>query len=98
MRPVSSNAPARDRRRRGPLPSWLGLPVAVAVIFGVGAITTNSFVTSANLNAVLLNASLVGITAVAMTQMALSGNFISLAASQSGMLAAVAFASMVGAG
>ena len=80
---------------------WLPLAIviglaAVAIIIAIAV--TPSFLTVDNIRAILRNASIVGIVAVAMTPITLSGNFVSLAISQSAMLAMVSFVAMVGAG
>ena len=98
VEPVGA-APSQSARR--PRADWL--PQAIIAGLAVTAITvsiilTPSFLTIDNIRAILRNASIVGIVAVAMTPMTLSGNFISLAISQSSMLAMVSFVAMIGAG
>ena len=82
---------------------WDWLPLAIIVGLAVAGIIvaiiiTPSFLTIDNIRAILRNASIVGIVAVAMTPMTLSGNFVSLAISQSAMLAMVCFVALVGDG
>lgn len=96
LSPSTTLPPATGRR-------WEWLPFAliiglatVAII--VAMIITPSFLTVDNIRAILRNASIVGIVAVAMTPMTLSGNFVSLAISQSAMLAMVCFVALVGDG
>jgi len=84
-------------RRAVPL-SGLGVPIVVAAIVIAGAISNGDFLTTHNLRAVLLSASITGIVAVSMTAITMSGSFVSLASSQSIMLAAILFAAMIGAG
>jgi ribose transport system permease protein len=79
------------------LPFALIIGLAVIAII-VAMIVTPSFLTVDNIRAILRNASIVGIVAVAMTPMTLSGNFVSLAISQSAMLAMVCFVALVGDG
>jgi ribose transport system permease protein len=86
-------------RVRGAVPvSVLGLPIVVAAILLVGAALNGSFLTGDNLRAILLSASITGIVAVSMTAITMSGSFVSLASSQSIMLAAILFAATIGAG
>lgn len=56
-----------------------GVPVLVVVVMAVLAVTTDNFLTTANITAVFRSAALTGIVAVAMTPMTVSGNFVSLA-------------------
>jgi len=86
-------------RIRGAVPlSVLGLPVVVGAIVIVGAALNGDFLTADNLRAILLSASITGIVAVSMTAITMSGSFVSLATSQSIMLAAILFAATIGAG
>jgi ribose/xylose/arabinose/galactoside ABC-type transport system permease subunit len=91
-------APVVARIRRGVPLSVLGVPIVVAAIVIVGAVQNADFLTTDNLRAVLLSASITGIVAVSMTAITMSGSFVSLASSQSIMLAAILFAAMIGAG
>ena len=84
-------------RRAVPL-SVLGVPIVVTAIVIAGAISNGDVLTTDNLRAVLLSASITGIVAVSMTAITMSGSFVSLASSQSIMLAAILFAAMIGAG
>ena len=59
---------------------------------------TPKFMTLDNLRAILRNAATVGIVAVAMTPMTLSGNFVSLAITQTAMAAMVSFVLLIGRG
>ena len=80
---------------------WLPMAIVIglaAVAIVIAIAVTPSFLTVDNIRAILRNASIVGIVAVAMTPITLSGNFVSLAISQSAMLAMVSFVAMVGAG
>ena len=80
---------------------WLPFAIIIGLAFVgiiVAAVITPSFLTVDNIRAILRNASIVGIVAVAMTPMTLSGNFVSLAISQSAMLAMVCFVALVGDG
>ena len=80
---------------------WLPLAIIIGLAFAgiiVAIFITPSFLTVDNIRAILRNASIVGIVAVAMTPMTLSGNFVSLAISQSAMLAMVCFVALVGDG
>jgi ribose/xylose/arabinose/galactoside ABC-type transport system permease subunit len=90
-------ASVAGRIRRVPL-SGLGVPIVVAAIVIAGAISNGAFLTTQNLRAILLSASITGIVAVSMTAITMSGSFVSLATSQSIMLAAILFAAMIGAG
>ena len=95
---VGRSSPLRAEARSRP--EWLPLAIIIglaAVAIIVAMVVTPSFLTVDNIRAILRNASIVGIVAVAMTPMTLSGNFVSLAISQSAMLAMVSFVAMVGA-
>ena len=73
--------------------------IAVTLIIAVTAIVlTPNFLTVDNLRAILRNAATVGIVAVAMTPITLSGNFVSLAISQTAMGAMVAFVVLISMG
>lgn len=75
-----------------------GLPILLVVLVVVATITTGDFMTFDNIRAILINTAIVGIVAVGMTPVTLSGNFFSLGAGQSTMLAATVFLVIVGAG
>ena len=79
------------------LTSYIIIGLAAVVII-VSVVITPSFLTADNIRAILRNASIVGIVAVAMTPVTLSGNFVSLAISQSAMLAMVSYVALLGAG
>jgi len=83
------------RTRRVDLAKW-ALPVILLVLVIVAGLTTPGFASFDNLRAILINASIVGIVAVGMTPVTLSGNFFSLGASSSVMLAAVLFIGVFG--
>jgi ribose transport system permease protein len=89
----------RDGPRRGAeaLP-FVVLAVAVAIVAVLAVALTPNFLTLDNLTAIMRNAAVVGIAAVAMTPVTLSGNFVSLATSESAMLAMVLFVALVGLG
>jgi ribose transport system permease protein len=95
---MSTQTPTRSERTT-PLPVWIGgdlvalvpLVVAVAALFVLGALTTDSFASAANIRAVLIAASITGIVAVSMTFLTLSGNYVSLGVQQSTVLAALLF-------
>jgi len=70
----------------------------IIVVVLAAIVFTPSFLTVDNIRAILRNASMVGIVAVAMTPVTLSGSFVSLAISQSAMLAMVSFVALLGAG
>ncbi|MGX7681270.1 ABC transporter permease [Jatrophihabitans sp. DSM 45814] len=70
----------------------------VVIVLIVGLFLTPHALTVANLRAVLVSSSVTGIVAVAMTPMTISGNFVSLASSQTVMVAAVTFAALIGRG
>jgi ribose transport system permease protein len=104
MSAIAPDATTKSRagvgaRVRGAVPvSVLGVPIVVAAILLVGAALNGSFLTGDNLRAILLSASITGIVAVSMTAITMSGSFVSLASSQSIMLAAILFAAAIGAG
>lgn len=98
---VDVNPAGRPAAASGGRPGWSALAVvalAVAVAIAVAAVVTPNFLTLDNSRAILRNAAVVGIVAVAMTPVTLSGNFVSLAISQSAMLAMVSFVALLGAG
>jgi ribose transport system permease protein len=102
MRSVAADLPSASRlAAAAQRPEWLTLAI-VASVAGVAVVlamvVTPNFLTVDNLRAILRNASIVGIVAVGMTPVTLSGNFVSLAISQSAMLAMVAFVALLGAG
>lgn len=76
----------------------LSLLILLVLLLIVATITTPGFFTFDNLRAILINTSVVGIVAVGMTPVTLSGNFFSLGASQSTMLATLIFLTIVGSG
>ena len=69
-----------------------------ALIAVTAIVLTPNFLTVDNLRAILRNAATVGIVAVAMTPITLSGNFVSLAISQTAMGAMVAFVVLISMG
>lgn len=82
----------QERRKRSAL-------VAVMIVTALAAMAvTPNFVTLDNTLAILRNAATVGIVAVAMTPMTLSGNFVSMAVTQTAMAAMVAFVVLIGMG
>jgi ribose transport system permease protein len=72
--------------------------VALLIVALLAMALTPKFLTLDNLRAVLRNAATVGIVAVAMTPMTLSGNFVSLAITQTAMAAMVSFVLLIGLG
>jgi len=86
------------RPRHGRRGSWagpLGLAAVMAILlFGGGAVTPG-FLTTDNLQSVLLGAAITGMVAVSMTPITMSGNFVSLASSQTAMVAAIGWGSLV---
>ena len=88
---------------RSPSPVRAALVARAPLLFlvallAVAIMVTPEFGTAANVKAILANAAIIGIVAVGTTFITLSGNMVSLAVSQSGMLAAVVFLSCVGHG
>lgn len=73
--------------------NW-ALPILLLLIVVIAALTTPRFLSFDNIRAILINTSIVGIVAVGMTPITLSGNFFSLGATQSTVLAAVLFLSV----
>lgn len=67
------------------------MPILFVVLIIVASLTTSQFLTFGNVRAILLNAAITGIVAVGMTPVILSGNFFSLAAGQSTVLATIVF-------
>jgi ribose transport system permease protein len=72
------------------------LPLLVAAVFAVAALSTPDFATFANIRAILINTSIVGIIAVAMTAITISGNFFSLGIASSTVLAGIVFLAVSG--
>lgn len=68
-----------------------GLPLLLLILVIVASVSTSDFLTFDNLRAILINTAIVGIVAVGMTPVTLSGNFFSLGAAQSTMLATTVF-------
>ena len=80
---------------------WLGTVVLAglaAVVILVAIVVTPNFLTIDNIRAILRNAAIVGVVGVGMTPITLSGNFVSLAISQSAMAAMVTFVVLIGLG
>ena len=73
------------------------IAVLAALTLGGGAVTPG-FLAGDNLRLILLSTAITGVVAVAMTPITMSGNFVSLASSQTAMLGAVLFAGLVAAG
>ncbi|GAA1871734.1 ABC transporter permease [Pseudonocardia ailaonensis] len=94
----AGSADVRRATVRRPSIRALALPLTFVALTVIGAILTPGFSTAANYRAVMLSAATTGIVAVSMTLVTMSGNFISLACSQSAMVAALGFAGLVGAG
>lgn len=90
------NSVVRGRTRRLDAAKW-ALPIILMLLVLVAGLTTPGFASLDNLSAILVSASVVGIVAVGMTPVTLSGNFFSLAASNSVVLAAILFMSVFGA-
>lgn len=74
----------------------IGILAVLAVAAIAAALITPNFLTLDNMRAILRNAAIVGIVAVAMTPVTLSGNFVSLAITQTAMGAMVAFVALIG--
>jgi ribose transport system permease protein len=93
-------APRAAERRRAAFRRTAGLsmPILFVVLILVATLTTPQFLTFGNLRAILLNTAVTGIVAVGMTPVILSGNFFSLAAGQSTVLATIVFLSTASSG
>lgn len=76
----------------------LSLVGVAALVIVAAMVLTPNFMTVDNIRAILRNGATVGIVAVAMTPMTLSGNFVSLAITQTAMAAMVAFVVLIGLG
>ena len=94
---MSPRRPSRNRRgssgclpRLTPFSAFLALAVAVAAL---AAVTTDGFLTLANLKAILFSGSFVGIAAVGTTVLMLSGNLFSLSLGTTISVGAIAFLS-----
>jgi ribose transport system permease protein len=88
-------AAVTERGKRLDAAKW-ALPLILLALVIIAGLTTPGFATFDNLSAILASASVVGIVAVGMTPITLSGNFFSLAASNSVVLAAVLFMTVFG--
>lgn len=86
-----------SRRISQELARW-SLPIILVALVLIAAITTSAFLTFDNFRGVLINTSITGIVAVGMTAFTLSGNFFSMAAGQSTMLAAVIYLEVASSG
>lgn len=89
--PNVTAAPASRPRGRA-VPVWVAFLAVVVAGVLAAALTTDGFLTTDNLRAILQTSALTGIVAVAMTPLTLSGNFGSLSTQQSAVLAALLFA------
>lgn len=94
---AKANNPAEQALRRERMLRLVLVAIAAIVILAAMAVTPN-FMTIDNIRAILRNAATVGIVAVAMTPMTLSGNFVSLAVTQTAMAAMVSFVVLIGLG
>lgn len=70
----------------------LVLPGIICLALLLGAVTTDGFFTSSNIESFLLNASIVGIVATGTSLLTISGNLLSLGMQQSAMLGGVLLA------
>lgn len=95
---ASESSVSRDRGAIVRSAARLSLPILLVVLVVVATVSTRGFLTFDNIRAILINTSIVGIVAVGMTPVTLSGNFFSLGAAQSTMLATLVFLTVVGAG
>lgn len=91
-------ATPRSRSSASILVTRGALPLLIAAVIVFAWVTTPAFMTADNGSAILMNASVVGILAVSMTPITLSGNFVSLAAQQQTVLAAVIFLGLLASG
>lgn len=73
-------------------PAVAALLGAIAVLMVVGGLTTEDFLTSDNVSAIVRNAAVVGTAAVGMALVTISGNYVSLSVQQTTMLAAIMLA------
>lgn len=100
MSTATVTAPTAPERRRAVFrrtAAW-SMPILFVVLIVVAAATTPQFLSFGNLRAILLNTAVTGIVAVGMTPVILSGNFFSLAAGQSTVLATIVFLSLAASG
>ncbi|MDX1522770.1 MAG: ABC transporter permease [Anaerolineae bacterium] len=79
-------------------PLAIGIIVVVAIALVIGAVITPNFLTVFNIKVILRLAAFVGIFAIGLTFVTISGNFFLLSLEETAGLAAVAFATMIGAG
>lgn len=90
---MTTAIPTLTERRRSTIrriASW-SMPILFVVLIIVATASTPQFLTFGNIRAILLNTAVTGIVAVGMTPVTLSGNFFSLAAGQSTVLATIVF-------
>lgn len=96
--PAASAASVRRAYQLLSVVSTWSLPVLLAVVLLVAWATTPSFLTFENIRGILINTAVIGTIAVGMTPITLSGNGVSLAISQSAMLASITFIALQAAG
>jgi ribose transport system permease protein len=94
----NSTSPASAAAVRQEWSLQLGLIAIAAAGIIAAMFFTPNFLTIDNFRAIMRNAATVGVVAVAMTPMTLSGNFVSLAITQTAMAAMVAFVVLIGLG
>lgn len=67
------------------------LPIAIAIILAVAALSTTGFGTTTNIRAVLFGGALVGILAVGLSLITISGNVLSMSLGTTAAVCAIAF-------
>lgn len=76
-------------------PLAIALLVVLVVVFVVGAIDTDNFLTARNIRTILRTAAFVGIMATGLTFVTISGNFFLLSLNEMAMVASVGFVTLV---
>lgn len=84
-------APVGRRADLSRLVGQYALPILIAGVVVVAALTTPGFAEATNFRAILINTAITGIAAVGMTAVTLSGNFFSLGVGSTVVMAGITF-------
>ena len=84
-------APVGRHSNTGRLVAQYALPLLIATVVLVAALTTPGFADPTNFRAILINTAITGIAAVGMTAVTLSGNFFSLGVGSTVVMAGITF-------
>lgn len=96
--PVAASPKINRSRQLAEAATRWSLPFLLVATLIAATLTTPGFLSFDNLRGILINTAVIGISAVGMTAVTMSGNLVSLAVSQQGMLAAVVFIAMLAGG